>query len=104
MWLELLMLTVKDDLDLQIRSESRDSYFLVSSPDIAGSPPCRMPPSPVNMDKSSDIGPDMSCNIGSSNTYSSRDNYIFKEETPDIKPVKPIRIIPLGLPPLRTGI
>ncbi|XP_010434591.1 PREDICTED: uncharacterized protein LOC104718523 isoform X1 [Camelina sativa] len=87
-----------------IHSESRDSFFLVSSPDIAGSPPRRMPPPPVNMEKSSNIGPDMSCHIDSSNTPSSRDSYIFKEETPDIKPLKPIKIIPLGLPPLRTGL
>lgn len=93
-----------DDLNLQIHSESRDSFFLVSSPDIAGSPPHRMPPPPVNMEKSSNNGPDMSCHIDSFNTSSSRDNYVFKEETPDIKPVKPIKIIPLGLPPLRTGI
>ncbi|EFH50969.1 hypothetical protein ARALYDRAFT_327303 [Arabidopsis lyrata subsp. lyrata] len=87
-----------------IHSESRDSFFLVSSPDIAGSPPHRMPPPPVNMEKSSNNGPDMSCHIDSFNTSSSRDNYVFKEETPDIKPVKPIKIIPLGLPPLRTGL
>ncbi|KFK31928.1 hypothetical protein AALP_AA6G177300 [Arabis alpina] len=87
-----------------IQAESGDSYFLVSSPDVAGSPPRRMPPQPVNMDKSCNNGPDMSCHVDSSNTPSSRDSYVFKEETPDIKPVKPIKIIPLGLPPLRTGL
>ncbi|XP_023635910.1 uncharacterized protein LOC17883429 isoform X2 [Capsella rubella] len=87
-----------------IHSESRDSFFLVSSPDIAGSPPHRMPPPPVNVVKSSSTGPDMSCHNASSTTHSSRDSYIFKEETPEKKPVKPIRIIPLGLPPLRTGL
>jgi len=94
-----------DALNLQIHSESGDSYFLVSSPDLAGSPPHRMPPPPVNIEKSSNNGADMSCHMDSSNSSSSaRDNYVFKEETPDIKPVKPIKIIPLGLPPLRTGI
>ncbi|KAL0712941.1 hypothetical protein Bca4012_019919 [Brassica carinata] len=82
-----------------IHSESRDSYFLVSSPDAAGSPPRRLPPQPANMEKSSNSG-----HVDSSNTPSSRDNYTFKEETPDIKPMKPIKIIPLGLPPLRTGL
>lgn len=82
-----------------MHSESRDSYFLVSSPDAAGSPPRRLPPQPVNMENSSNNG-----HIDSSNTPSPIDNYIFKEETPDIKPMKPIKIIPLGLPPLRTGI
>ncbi|CAH2071252.1 unnamed protein product [Thlaspi arvense] len=86
-----------------IHSESRDSYFLVSSPDVAGSPPRRMPPQPVNIGDSSNNVPDMSCHIDSSNTPS-RENYIVKEETPDIKPMKPIKIIPLGLPPLRTGL
>ncbi|CAG7862519.1 unnamed protein product [Brassica rapa] len=82
-----------------MHSESRDSYFLVSSPDAAGSPPRRLPPQPVNMENSSNNG-----HIDSSNTPSPIDNYIFKEETPDIKPMKPIKIIPLGLPPLRTGL
>ncbi|ESQ38319.1 hypothetical protein EUTSA_v100283711mg, partial [Eutrema salsugineum] len=85
-----------------IHSESRDSFFLVSSPDVAGSPPRRIPPQPINMGNSSNNGPDMSCHID--NTPSSRDKYIFKEEAPDIKPMKPIKIIPLGLPPLRTGL
>lgn len=92
-----------DDLNLQIHSQSRDSYFLVSSPDAAGSPPHRLPPQPVNVENSSNDSPDMSCHIDSSNTPN-RDNCIFKEETPEIKPMKPIKIIPLGLPPLRTGI
>ncbi|KAJ0264799.1 Uncharacterized protein HA466_0012040 [Hirschfeldia incana] len=83
-----------------IHSESRDSYFLVSSPDAAGSPPRRVPPpQPVNMEKSSNNG-----HIDSSNTPSPIDNHIFQEETPDIKPMKPIKIIPPGLPPLRTGL
>ncbi|CAN7092069.1 unnamed protein product, partial [Brassica rapa subsp. narinosa] len=82
-----------------MHSESRDSYFLVSSPDAAGSPPRRLPPQPVNMENSSNNG-----HIDSSNTPSPIDNYTFKEETPDIKPMKPIKIIPLGLPPLRTGL
>ncbi|CAA7018291.1 unnamed protein product [Microthlaspi erraticum] len=86
-----------------IHSQSRDSYFLVSSPDAAGSPPRRMPPQPVNMENSSNNSSDLSCHIDSSNTPT-RDNYIFKEETPDIKPMKPVKIIPLGLPPLRTGL
>lgn len=71
----------------------------MSSPDAAGSPPRRLPPQPANMEKSSNNG-----HIDSSNTPSPINNYIFKEETPDIKPMKPIKIIPLGLPPLRTGI
>ncbi|KAH0910554.1 hypothetical protein HID58_033875, partial [Brassica napus] len=82
-----------------MHSESRDSYFLVSSPDAAGSPPRRLPPQPVNMENSSNNG-----HVDSSNTRSPIDNYTFKEETPDIKPMKPIKIIPLGLPPLRTGL
>ncbi|KAH0858628.1 hypothetical protein HID58_086889 [Brassica napus] len=81
-----------------IHSESRDSYFLVSSPDAAGSPPRRSPPQPVNIENSSNNG-----HVDSSNTPSPID-YTFNEETPDIKPMKPIKIIPLGLPPLRTGI
>lgn len=81
-----------------MHSESRDSYFLVSSPDAAGSPPRRSPPQPVNIENSSNNG-----HVDSSNTPSPID-YTFNEETPDIKPMKPIKIIPLGLPPLRTGI
>nr|VDD31001.1 unnamed protein product [Brassica oleracea] len=81
-----------------IHSESRDSYFLVSSPDAAGSPPRRSPPQPVNIENSSNNG-----HVDSSNTPSPID-YTFNEETPDIKPMKPIKIIPLGLPPLRTGL
>ncbi|XP_018456498.2 protein unc-13 homolog isoform X1 [Raphanus sativus] len=82
-----------------IHSESRDSYFLVSSPDAAGSPPRRLPPQPVNMEKSSN-----NAHIDSSNTPSPIHNHIFKEESPDIKPMKPIKIVSLGLPPLRTGL
>ncbi|CAN6860069.1 unnamed protein product [Brassica oleracea] len=82
-----------------IHSESRDSYFLVSSPDAAGSPPRRSPPQPVNIENSSNNG-----HVDSSITPSPIDNYTFNEETPDIKPMKPIKIIPLGLPPLRTGL
>ncbi|CAH8343145.1 unnamed protein product [Eruca vesicaria subsp. sativa] len=82
-----------------IHTESRDSYFLVSSPDAAGSPPRRVPPQPINMENSNNSG-----HVDSSKTPSSRENYSFKEETPDIKPMKPIKILPLGLPPLRTGL
>ncbi|KAF2575971.1 hypothetical protein F2Q70_00003451 [Brassica cretica] len=81
-----------------IHSESRDSYFLVSSPDAAGSPPRRSPPQPVNIENSSN-----NVHVDSSNTPSPID-YTFNEETPDIKPMNPIKIIPLGLPPLRTGL
>ncbi|XP_010529550.1 PREDICTED: uncharacterized protein LOC104806377 isoform X2 [Tarenaya hassleriana] len=71
---------------------------------MAGSPPRRLPPPPVNLKKPSKNGPGMSSHIDSPDSPTSKDNYIFQEESSNVKPVKPNKITPLGLPTLRTGL
>lgn len=89
---------------LQMNSQFGDSYFLVSDPDSAGSPPRRVPPSiVVNHANNHKLHP--SDTLVGQKIALSGDEYKVKyaaaKQVP--KPVKNINIPSLGLPALHTG-
>ncbi|KAI3727581.1 hypothetical protein L6452_16197 [Arctium lappa] len=92
-----------------IHSQSGDSFFLLSAPDSAGSPPRRVPPSvetnrahhdrpqvsipPVSFTGSEATVSGYDCGVNHSYTVPSSSNYAKKTDIPS-----------LGLPALRTGL
>ena len=96
-------------LKLQIHSKLGDSYFLTSDPDLAGSPPRRVPPS-IIASRTSNHASSSSSQLDSFKvkiveTYG--DDYGLKhkaETTVASAPLGNSGIPSLGLPTLKTGI
>ncbi|XP_010055606.2 protein unc-13 homolog isoform X2 [Eucalyptus grandis] len=89
---------------IMIHSPSRNSYFLVSNPELAGSPPRRMPPQ-ADVAHSPDHA---SMSLGETDTLivgDTEDHALQYKKThhPPIKPVV-LEVPPLGLPVLITGL
>ena len=91
---------------LQMDSELGDTYFLVSDPESAGSPPHRAPPPiVVNHSSSNDLHPsDLHDSLIAQKisvpSHESKDKYAANKQK--WKPVN--RVLSLGLPALHTGI
>lgn len=89
---------------VMIQSQLGDSYFLLSDPDMSGSPPRRAPP-PIDVNRTADNAsyssrqpdPLIVENIGAS-----MDNFSPKYNAP-LSRVEDVNIPPLGLPCLNTG-
>ncbi|XP_050267137.1 protein unc-13 homolog isoform X2 [Quercus robur] len=90
---------------VMIQSQLGDSYFLLSDPDMSGSPPRRAPP-PIDVNRNADNAsyssrqpdPLIVENIGAS-----MDKYSPKYNAP-LSRVEDVNIPPLGLPCLNTGL
>ncbi|XP_034709140.1 protein unc-13 homolog isoform X2 [Vitis riparia] len=86
---------------VMIHSQLGDSYFLSSDPDLAESPPRRLPPR-IHVNQSTNHASSSSENIAMS-----RDGHDLKytatTSTP-LKPVENLNIFSLGLPILNTGL
>ena len=94
-------------LKLQIHSKLGDSYFLTSDPDLAGSPPRRVPPSIIVSSTSNHASSSQldSFKVKIVETYG--DDYGLKhkaETTVTSAPLGNSGIPSLGLPTLKTGI
>ncbi|KAF3448508.1 hypothetical protein FNV43_RR09221 [Rhamnella rubrinervis] len=94
---------------LMIHSQLGNSYFLHSDPDLSGSPPRRAPP-PVSVKQTINQA---SCSseetdpLNVDNTGTAGYDYGFSHRTstvPHSKPVEQVKIPPLGLPDLHTGL
>ena len=86
---------------LQIHSQLGDSYFLSSDPDLAESPPRRLPPR-IHVNQSTNHS-----SSSSENVAMSRDGHDLKYTTTTSTPFKPVEnlnIFSFGLPILNTGI
>ncbi|KAK0587106.1 hypothetical protein LWI29_017363 [Acer saccharum] len=94
---------------VSIPSQLGDTYFLISDPTSAGSPPRRLPP-PIKVKRNTNNASSSSSkqdpanveNVGSSRS-DFRVNYKSTPTTP-MRPVGNSGIPPLGLPSLRTGL
>ncbi|GAV68924.1 DUF810 domain-containing protein [Cephalotus follicularis] len=93
---------------VMIQSQLRNSYFLLSDPDLAGSPPRREPP-PVKMNRTTKVQSPSNGQLTFSNAEkltTSRDDIGLNYEeatTSSMTPVVDSEIPPLGLPRLKTG-
>ncbi|GMQ05287.1 hypothetical protein CsSME_00050374 [Camellia sinensis var. sinensis] len=87
-----------------IHSQLGNSYFLISDPESAGSPPRRVPPLfEVNHTSSHASHPSNLLNpLVDRNVAESGVKYASTTETPS-KPVKTVTVPPFGLPSLNTG-
>ncbi|RVX09091.1 hypothetical protein CK203_013907 [Vitis vinifera] len=86
---------------VMIHSQLGDSYFLSSDPDLAESPPRRLPPR-IHVNQSSNHSSSSSENIAMSGDGHDL-KYTTTTSTP-LKPVENLNIFSLGLPILNTGI
>ncbi|GMQ05288.1 hypothetical protein CsSME_00050374 [Camellia sinensis var. sinensis] len=88
---------------MQIHSQLGNSYFLISDPESAGSPPRRVPPLfEVNHTSSHASHPSNLLNpLVDRNVAESGVKYASTTETPS-KPVKTVTVPPFGLPSLNT--
>ncbi|GMQ05283.1 hypothetical protein CsSME_00050374 [Camellia sinensis var. sinensis] len=89
---------------VMIHSQLGNSYFLISDPESAGSPPRRVPPLfEVNHTSSHASHPSNLLNpLVDRNVAESGVKYASTTETPS-KPVKTVTVPPFGLPSLNTG-
>lgn len=94
---------------MQIHSQFGDSYFLISDPALAGSPPRRVPP-PISVKQTTNHA---SCSSGlkdpvnAENPAMSMNEHGLKYKAGPPTPMRPAGntgIPPLGLPSLKTGI
>ncbi|CAL5360013.1 hypothetical protein CsSME_00050374 [Camellia sinensis var. sinensis] len=90
---------------VMIHSQLGNSYFLISDPESAGSPPRRVPPLfEVNHTSSHASHPSNLLNpLVDRNVAESGVKYASTTETPS-KPVKTVTVPPFGLPSLNTGL
>ncbi|KAH7511404.1 hypothetical protein FEM48_ZijujUnG0016700 [Ziziphus jujuba var. spinosa] len=94
---------------LMIHSQLGNSYFLVSDPDLSGSPPQRAPP-PIDVKQTINQVSSSSEQMDSlyvENTATVEDNYGLKYRATTAtrsKPVENVKIPSLGLPNLHTGL
>lgn len=93
----------------QIQSELGDSFFLVSDPESSGSPPRRVPtPVPVNWTANNASSSSAQLNsLSVEDNEKAGDDYGFKYRAmPSAPPkhVEEVKVLPLGLPRLNTGI
>ncbi|XP_060674146.1 protein unc-13 homolog isoform X3 [Ziziphus jujuba] len=94
---------------LMIHSQLGNSYFLVSDPDLSGSPPRRAPP-PIDVKQTINQVSSSSEQMDSlyvENTATVEDNYGLKYRATTAtrsKPVENVKIPSLGLPNLHTGL
>lgn len=86
---------------VMIHSQLGDSYFLSSDPDLAESPPRRLPPR-IHVNQSSNHSSSSSENIAMSGDGHDL-KYTTTTSTP-LKPVENLNIFSLGLPILNTGL
>ncbi|KAI3501237.1 hypothetical protein L1887_29101 [Cichorium endivia] len=85
-----------------IQSESGDSFFLVSAPDSAGSPPRRAPPSiDTNRDRKHSSIPPIPSNGSEATTSGVNHSYTVPSSS---KSAMKTDALSLGLPSLRTGL
>ncbi|KAL5748684.1 hypothetical protein ACOSP7_025728 [Xanthoceras sorbifolium] len=94
---------------LSIHSQLGDSYFLISDPASAGSPPRRLPP-PIKVKQTTDNASYSSSKRDLANAETvgtSRNDYRVNYKTTPTSPMRPVGnsgILPLGLPILKTGL
>ncbi|CAM8980278.1 unnamed protein product [Rhodiola kirilowii] len=96
----------RSDFPLMMSSRLADSYFLVSNPNQAGSPPRRAPP-PFKVDKAPCSASQSSSHQGfsSSGSTSAVKNFVNKKEGFNIHlDTIPIEVPVIGLPFLRSGL
>ncbi|KAL7608412.1 hypothetical protein Lser_V15G09834 [Lactuca serriola] len=85
-----------------IQSQSGDSFFLVSAPESAGSPPRRVPPPvEINSARQHSSIPHVSSNDSEATTSGVNDPYMVPSSS---KSAKNMDVPSLGLPVLRTGL
>ncbi|KAL5551787.1 hypothetical protein UlMin_001963 [Ulmus minor] len=90
---------------LMINSQLGNSYYLLSDPESAGSPPQRAPP-PIDLNQTRKTSKDMDP-LNLKNPATAGDNYDLKHGVTTVthsKPVKHVKLPPLGLPNLKTGL
>ncbi|KAJ0105141.1 hypothetical protein Patl1_18703 [Pistacia atlantica] len=93
---------------MQINSQLGDSYFLISDPDSAGSPPRRVPP-PISVKRggnSVSLLSSLNDPTIAENVATPRNDYGLNKATPTapMMPTVVSGISPLGLPSLKTGL
>lgn len=94
---------------MQIHSQLGDSYFLISNPDMAGSPPRRVPP-PINIKRTTNYASRSSTQpacANSENVTTYMNDYGLNHKatpTTSARFLGNLGIPPLGLPSLKTGI
>ncbi|KAM3687195.1 hypothetical protein ACJW31_10G059700 [Castanea mollissima] len=94
---------------VMIQSQLGDSYFLLSDPDMSGSPPRRAPP-PINVNRTAENASYSSRHpdpLTVKNIGASMDNFSPKYNATTCTPlsqVEDVNIPPLGLPCLNTGL
>lgn len=93
---------------MQIHSQDRDSFFLISDPNLTRSPPRHVPPPPIAKQTANHALHSSHCpdSLNSKDTLKSRYGYNYKDNpavTTQTKPVEDYEIPPLGLPGLNTG-
>lgn len=93
---------------MQINSQLGDSYFLISDPDLVGSPPRRVPP-PISVKQTGNSASGLSSvrdlAVAENFATSRTDNGFSKATlTAPTMPTVVSGIPPLGLPSLKTGI
>ncbi|XP_048131969.1 protein unc-13 homolog isoform X2 [Rhodamnia argentea] len=89
---------------IMIHSPSKNSYFLVSDPELAGSPPQRMPPQ-ADVAHSPDHASTSLGKIDTPLVWDTEDHVLQYKET-HLTPMKPVdsEVPPLGLPVLIAGL
>lgn len=92
-----------------IHSQDRDSFFLISDPNLTRSPPRHVPPPPIAKQTANHALHSSHCpdSLNSKDTLKSRYGYNYKDNpavTTQTKPVEDYEIPPLGLPGLNTGL
>ncbi|BBH03316.1 Protein of unknown function D [Prunus dulcis] len=94
---------------LMIHSQLGNSFFLLSDPELSGSPPRRVP-SPINVNRTSENASSSSTQMDSLNVEDiakAGDCYGFKDRAMPSAPPKPVKDVTnmsLGLPHLNTGL